>query len=194
MAESVPQWIYGMSTTAWIDQLLAGLREGRWQLKRLRLDGRIEAVNQPFDDLAGLATRDGRAVAVASNDRTGAGLLELICARRSQPVDHPNGPSRAAPRRSAWQSRSGSPLQRSAHPCLVLPQRWQQRCRFAADRSHSGQTAWPPRSQPGHRVLDSRGWGGGCELRRLHRFGRAYRERLNGGQVDVTDCSPQPGL
>ena len=76
---AMPQWIYGMSTTAWDgEHLLAAVcSEGRWQLKRLRLDGRIEAVNQPFDDLAGLAALEGRAVAVASNSRTGAGLLEL---------------------------------------------------------------------------------------------------------------------
>ena len=76
---AMPQWIYGMSTTAWDgEQIVAAIcDQGQWQLKCLTNDGSVHAVEQPFNDLAGLRAADGRAVAIASNASTGMGLLEL---------------------------------------------------------------------------------------------------------------------
>jgi hypothetical protein len=76
---AMPQWIYGMSTTAWDGErlLAATCADGTWTLQRLGLDGTVLKLEQPFDDLAGLRACNGRAVAVASNSSCGAGLLEL---------------------------------------------------------------------------------------------------------------------
>ena len=73
---AMPQWVFGMSTTAWDgEQLLAAVcADGRWQLKRLSADGAVSLVDQPFDDLAELDADAGRAVAIASNSTTGQGL------------------------------------------------------------------------------------------------------------------------
>ena len=78
----MPQWIYGMSTTAWDGQqlLAATCADGCWSLNRLSLDGTVSRIDQPFDDLAGLRALKGRAVAVASNSTSMAGLLELSLA------------------------------------------------------------------------------------------------------------------
>ena len=75
----MPQWVFGMSTTAWDgDKLLAAVcDQGEWQLQRLGLDGSAESVEQPFNDLADLNASNGRAVAITSNSTTGQGLLEL---------------------------------------------------------------------------------------------------------------------
>ena len=79
---AMPQWIYGMSTTAWDGQqlLAATCADGCWSLNRLSLEGTISRIDQPFDDLAGLRALKGRAVAVASNSTSMAGLLELSLA------------------------------------------------------------------------------------------------------------------
>ena len=76
---AMPQWIYGMSTSAWDGKrvLAAVCANGRWQLKRLGLDGSITTVEQPFDDLAYVRAMNGCAIAVASNSTSSAGLLEL---------------------------------------------------------------------------------------------------------------------
>ena len=65
---AMPQWIYGMSTTSWTgEELLASVCvDGRWQLNKLSLEGGIEAIDQPFDDLSGLRALNGCAVAIAS--------------------------------------------------------------------------------------------------------------------------------
>ena len=199
-AESaMPQWIYGMSTTAWDgEQLLAAVcSEGRWQLKRLQLDGRIEAVNQPFDDLAGLAARDGRAVAVASNDRTGAGLLELdLRPQVAAPWIHtPAVPAVLPPEAISvaepiWFAGHNDQL---THAWYYPPSDGSSGAAPLLVKSHSGPTAMARRGLSlAIQYWTSRGWGvvdvnyGGSTG-----FGRAYRERLNGGwgMVDVTDCA-----
>jgi len=197
---AMPQWIYGMSTTAWDgDGLLAAVcSQGSWTLKRLQADGTVTTIDQPFTDLAYLRACQGRAVAVASNSTCVAGLLELDLRpatplwQHTPAVESPLGAdaiSVAEPlwfnghdgeRTHAWyyppvnggNSNGGAPL-------LV--------------KSHSGPTAMARRGlQLGIQYWTSRGWGvvdvnyGGSTG-----FGREYRERLNGGWgvVDVADCA-----
>ena len=196
---AMPQWVYGMSTTAWDGEALlaAVCAEGAWSLKRLWLDGRIDAVEQPFDDLAGLQAQAGRAVAVASNGSTGAGLLELTlhsqaeCSWRHVPavatvleepeISQGEGlwfDGHDGQRTHAWYYPPHGATEGPA-PLLV--------------KSHSGPTAMARRGLSlAIQYWTSRGWGvvdvnyGGSTG-----FGRAYRERLNRGWgvVDVEDCA-----
>ena len=195
---AMPQWIYGMSTTAWDGErlLAATCSDGTWTLQRLGLDGTVLKLEQPFDDLAGLRACNGRAVAIASNSRCGAGLLELDL--------RPNTP--------AWIHTPAVPLPLPDREISVAQPLWfeghqQQRTHAwyyppigAGDgpapllvKSHSGPTAMARRGLSlAIQYWTSRGWGvvdvnyGGSTG-----FGRAYRERLNHGWgvVDVADCA-----
>ena len=193
---AMPQWVFGMSTSAWDgEQLLAAIcAEGRWELKQLRDDGTISSVDQPFDDLADLHADAGRAVVIASSSSVGQGLLELELATgewQHTPAGEAALPieaiSSAEPlwfqgaeglRTHAWYY---PPLggASSETPLLV--------------KSHSGPTAMASRGLSlGIQFWTTRGWGvvdvnyGGSTG-----FGRAYRERLNSGWgvVDVKDCA-----
>ena len=193
---AMPQWVFGMSTSAWDgEQLLAAVcSEGRWELKQLGGDGTIRSVDQPFDDLADLHADAGRAVAIASNDHIGQGLLELDLASgdwQHTPASEAALPieaiSSAEPiwfqgadglRTHAWYY---PPLGGASSDAPLLV------------KSHSGPTAMARRGLSlGIQFWTTRGWGvvdvnyGGSTG-----FGRAYRERLHGGWgvVDVKDCA-----
>jgi len=192
----MPQWVYGMRTSAWDgEQVLSAICEqGYWQLRRLDNDGQISNVDQPFDDLAGLHAQAGRAVAIASNATKGPGLLELDLNSGNwkhtpacEPVVSANAISVAEP---VWfEGSNGMASQawyyppingsNSSAPLLV--------------KSHSGPTSMASCGlNLGIQFWTSRGWGvvdvnyGGSTG-----FGRAYRERLLGswGEQDVTDCA-----
>ena len=193
---AMPQWVFGMSTTAWDgEQLIAAVcAEGRWQLKRLSADGSIRMVDQPFDDLAELHADAGRAVAIASNSTTGQGLLELHIASgrwshtpASAPVLEPESISIAEP---LWFAGAAG---RRTHAWYYPPRGGASANTPLLVKSHSGPTAMARRGLSlGIQFWTSRGWGvvdvnyGGSTG-----FGRAYRERLNGewGVVDVQDCA-----
>ncbi|MCX5940185.1 MAG: prolyl oligopeptidase family serine peptidase [Cyanobium sp. LacPavin_0818_WC50_MAG_67_9] len=200
---AMPQWVYGMRTTAWDGQQLiaAACWDGVWQLGRVDLAAdRVgtpaawQPLELPFDDLAALSAEAGRLVAVASSPTSPEGLLELDLARgtwqhtpmASCPLE-PEAISRPEPlwfgghggqRTHAW----FYPPAGGAHgeaPLLV--------------KSHSGPTSMARRGLSlAIQFWTSRGWGvvdvnyGGSTG-----FGRAYRERLNGqwGVVDVADCA-----
>ena len=199
---AMPQWVYGMRTTAWDGTavLAAVCAEGIWQLLRLGLDGRVDPVEQPFDDLAGLSALEGRAVAIASNSTSPAGLLELNLHDHAPnhwihtpavelPMEQ-EAISVAEPlwfdgfgglRTHAWYyPPSGSAPDPDQPPPLLV-------------KSHSGPTAMASRGlNLAIQYWTSRGWGvvdvnyGGSTG-----FGRAYRERLQQGwgAVDVEDCA-----
>ena len=195
---AMPQWIYGMSTTAWDGErlLAATCSDGTWTLQRLGLDGTVLKLEQPFDDLAGLRACNGRAVAIASNSSYGAGLLELDL----------------RPLTTTWSHTPAVPALLPDEAISVAQPLWfeghqQQRTHAwyyppigAGDgpapllvKSHSGPTAMARRGLSlAIQYWTSRGWGvvdvnyGGSTG-----FGRAYRERLNQGWgvVDVADCA-----
>ncbi len=201
---AMPQWVYGMRTSAWDGQqlLAAACRDGQWQLGRVLLEppdpaeptSAWQPLDVPFDDLAGLSAENGRLVAVASNPTTPQGLLSLDLA--SGQVQHtPVAPCPLAPEAISvpeplWFAGHGGqrthawfyPPVGGAHPEAPL-----------LVKSHSGPTSMARRGLSlGIQFWTSRGWGvvdvnyGGSTG-----FGRAYRERLDGqwGVVDVADCA-----
>jgi dipeptidyl aminopeptidase/acylaminoacyl peptidase len=195
---AMPQWIYGMSTTAWDGErlLAATCADGTWTLQRLGLDGTVLKLAQPFDDLAGLRACNGKAVAVASNSSCGAGLLELDLQSPTTTWSHTPAVATPLPDReisvgqALWfkghqQQRTHAwyypPIGAGDGPAPLLV------------KSHSGPTAMARRGLSlAIQYWTSRGWGvvdvnyGGSTG-----FGRAYRERLNQGWgvVDVADCA-----
>jgi len=196
---AMPQWIYGMSTTAWDGQqlLAATCADGCWSLNRLSLEGTISRIDQPFDDLAGLRALKGRAVAVASNSTSMAGLLELSLASdgtsawvHTPALECPIAQAEISIAEPIWfDGHDGQqthawyypPRSNTTTPAPLLV------------KSHSGPTAMARRGLSlAIQYWTSRGWGvvdvnyGGSTG-----FGRGYRERLNGGWgvVDVADCA-----
>ena len=195
---AMPQWIYGMSTTAWDGErlLAATCSDGTWTLQRLGLDGTVLKLEQPFDDLAGLRACNGRAVAIASNSSCGAGLLELDL----RPLTTTWGHTPAVPALLPDEAFSvAQPLWFEGHQ-QQRTHAWYYPPIGAGDgpapllvKSHSGPTAMARRGLSlAIQYWTSRGWGvvdvnyGGSTG-----FGRAYRERLNHGWgvVDVADCA-----
>lgn len=201
---AMPQWVYGMRTSAWDgEQLLAAAcRDGQWELGRVLLEppdparptSAWQPLALPFDDLAGLSAENGRLVAVASNPTTPQGLLSLDLAS-GQVLHTPVAPCPLAPEAISvpeplWFAGHGGqrthawfyPPVGGAHPEAPL-----------LVKSHSGPTSMARRGLSlGIQFWTSRGWGvvdvnyGGSTG-----FGRAYRERLDGqwGVVDVADCA-----
>jgi dienelactone hydrolase len=200
---AMPQWVYGMRTSAWDGRQLvaAACREGAWQLGRVNLDPAVlgsaaawQPLDVPFDDLAGLSAADGRLVAVASSPTTPQGLLEVELAGggwRHSPVAPCPLAAEAISRPEAWwfAGHGGARTHAwyyppiggaTAHSPLLV-------------KGHSGPTGMARRGLSlAVQFWTSRGWGvvdvnyGGSTG-----FGRAYRERLDGqwGVADVADCA-----
>ena len=196
METAMPQWIYGMSTSAWDgNAVLAAVCElGRWQLKRLSADGTTATVEQPFDDLAGLRAGGGRAVAIASHGGAGMGLLELDLANGTwshTPASPAVLPAAQISRAEAlWFEGAGG---QRTHAWYYPPMTGQSSPAPLLVKGHSGPTAMARTGlNLGIQFWTSRGWGvvdvnyGGSTG-----FGRAYRNRLQGGwgEVDVADCA-----
>lgn len=192
---AMPQWVYGMRTTAWDGQHLiaAACRDGAWELGRIEA-GQWRPLGIPYDDLAELSAADGRLVAVASNPTSPQGLLELNlrsgrwCHRPAAPCPLP--PEAISVGEPLWFAGHGGqrthawfyPPQGGAHPQAPL-----------LVRGHSGPTGMARRGLSlAIQYWTCRGWGvvdvnyGGSTG-----FGRAYRERLDGqwGVGDVADCA-----
>ena len=193
---AMPQWVFGMSTTAWDgEELLAAIcSDGCWELKRLMADGSTNSVKQPFDDLNDLHADAGRAVAIASNDHTGQGLLELELASGEwmhTPASDATLPIGAISRgESFWFDGAEG---RRTHAWYYPPLDGAHREAPLLVKSHSGPSSMARRGLSlGIQFWTTRGWGvvdvnyGGSTG-----FGRAYRERLIGswGVVDVEDCA-----
>jgi acetyl esterase/lipase len=199
----LPQWVYGMRTTAWDGgQLLAlGCQDGVWELGEVVLGaqgamGSWRRIPVPFTDLSGLSAAAGQLVAVASGPCTAAGLLQLdlVSGRWQHTPAHP-GPLPLAPEQistpeALWFAGHGG---ERTHAWFYPPRGGAHAAAPLLVKSHSGPTGM---ARTGLNLAiqfwTSRGWGvvdvnyGGSTG-----FGRAYRERLNGqwGVVDVADCA-----
>ena len=193
---AMPQWVFGMSTSAWDgEQLLAAIcAEGRWELKQLRDDGTISSVDQPFDDLADLHADAGRAVVIASSSSVGQGLLELELATgewQHTPAGEAALPIEAISSAEPFWFQGAEGLR--THAWYYPPLGGASSETPLLVKSHSGPTAMARRGLSlGIQFWTTRGWGvvdvnyGGSTG-----FGRVYRERLNSGWgvVDVKDCA-----
>ena len=195
---AMPQWIYGMSTTAWDGTALvaAVCSRGSWTLRRLQADGDVALIDQPFDDLAYVQACNGRAVAVASHSTCVAGLLEIDLRPESPMWEHTPAVLNPMPAEAIsvatpmWFDGHGG---ERTHAWYYPPMNGSSGTAPLLVKSHSGPTAMARRGlQLGIQYWTSRGWGvvdvnyGGSTG-----FGREYRERLNGGWgvVDVADCA-----
>ena len=200
---AMPQWVYGMRTTAWDGERLVAVacRQGRWQLGEVSLDpqrvGTAAAwrpLAQPFDDLACLSAAEGTLACVASSPVSVSGLLQLELASgqwRHTPVSDLPLPAAAIsqPEPLWFAGHGGAPTHAWYYPPIGGAN---------ADspllvKGHSGPTGMARRGlQLAIQFWTSRGWGvvdvnyGGSTG-----FGRAYRERLQGlwGVADVADCA-----
>ena len=192
---AMPQWVYGMRTTAWDGEHLiaAACRDGAWELGRIEA-GEWRPLGIPYDDLAELSAADGRLVAVASNPTSPQGLLELNLRngqwRHTPAAPCPLPPEAIAVGEPLWFAGHGGqrthawfyPPLGGAHPQAPL-----------LVKGHSGPTGMARRGLSlAIQYWTCRGWGvvdvnyGGSTG-----FGRAYRERLDGqwGVGDVADCA-----
>ena len=193
---AMPQWVFGMSTTAWDgDKLLAAVcDQGEWQLQRLGLDGSAERVEQPFNDLADLNASNGRAVAITSNSTTGQGLLELDLGLGTWK----HTPAAAAAMevneisvgQSLWFDGSGG---QRTHAWYYPPSGGADASSPLLVKSHSGPSSMARRGLSlAIQFWTSRGWGvGDVNYGGSTGFVRTYRNRLQGGWgvVDVNDCA-----
>ena len=200
---AMPQWVYGMATTAWDGKQLwaAACRQGRWQLGRVSLDPTVlgtaaawQPLEQPFDDLAGLSAEAGRLVAIASDPIRPQGLLEIDLASGDW-THTPVAPSPIAAEAIScpeplWFPGHGD---QPTHAWYYPPVGGPNPTAPLLVKGHSGPTGMARRGlNPAIQYWTSRGWGvvdvnyGGSTG-----FGRAYRERLDGqwGVVDVADCA-----
>ncbi|CAK6701189.1 S9 family peptidase [Synechococcus sp. CBW1107] len=206
----MPQWVYGMLTTAWDGRQLvaAACVQGRWQLGRVLLntrdpDGgtepalaRWEPIPCPFDDLEGLWAENGQLVAVAADASTEAGLLSLDLARgrwRHQAAADLAGVPAAVRRPLAHSipADGGQPAEalwfegyggRPTHAWYHPPQGGGNAGAPLLVKGHSGPTGMAGTGlNPAIQYWTSRGWGVvDVNYGGSTGFGRAYRERLDG--------------
>ncbi|MEB3172705.1 MAG: prolyl oligopeptidase family serine peptidase [Cyanobacteriota bacterium] len=206
---AMPQWVYGMRTSAWSGERLLALccREGAWELGEVPLGSTQDASNAkaevrwqprelPFNDLAWLDADANRVVAVASSPRCGPGLLNLeLTSGRWQhtpasPEPCPLHAAQISLPEPLWFAGYGGAR---THAWYYPPQGGDNPEAPLLVKSHSGPTSMARTGLSlGIQFWTSRGWGvvdvnyGGSTG-----FGRAFRERLDGqwGVVDVGDCA-----
>ncbi len=204
---AMPQWVYGMRTTAWDGRqlLAASCRDGLWELGEVRLEPgsatppgapteRWRPLSVPFDDLASISAADGRLACVASSPDTAQGLLQLdLNSGRwcHDPVAVLPLPVETISRPEAlWFAGHGGSR---THAWFYPPSGGASPSSPLLVKGHSGPTGMARRGlNLATQFWTSRGWGvvdvnyGGSTG-----FGRAYRERLDGqwGVVDVDDCA-----
>ncbi|MBM5799408.1 MAG: S9 family peptidase [Cyanobacteria bacterium K_DeepCast_35m_m2_023] len=201
---AMPQWMYGMRTSAWDGQHLLALccRQGAWELGEVPLqqDKPWRPIELPFNDLGGLdAASDGSgsiAVVVAGSPVCGTGLLQIDLSQGqwqhtpASPEPCPLAPGQISQPEVLWFAGHGG---QPTHAWYYPPAGGANPQAPLLVKSHSGPTAMARTglSLP-IQYWTCRGWGvvdvnyGGSTG-----FGRAYRERLNGqwGIVDVADCA-----
>jgi dipeptidyl aminopeptidase/acylaminoacyl peptidase len=198
-----PQWVFGLSTYAFVDEgdllCVVGSR-GRYRLARLEIGASAPVpLDLPFDAYDGVQVEAGRACLIAAGpDRAPrVGSLDLatgeFTAHRESLDLELNRALVSVPESIEYATADGE----SAHAFLYRPANPE--CRGATDerppllvKSHGGPTSaamaaldlsiqfWTSR---GFAVVD-------VNYRGSSGFGRAYRDRLRGewGVLDVSDC------
>ncbi len=191
----MPQWIYGMRTSASTGKelLTCICKQSSWTMCLLKSDGEIQEIDQPFNNLSCLDAREEKVIAIASNSTTPCGLLELNLHTggwKHFPITKPILPQEqiSLPENFWFKGAGGKPTQGWYYPPTY---RNQEKSPLLV-KVHSGPTSM---ASTGLNLITqfwtSRGWGvidvnyGGSSG-----FGRAYRERLKNkwGEVDVIDC------
>jgi len=195
---AMPQWVYGMRTVAWDGRQLLALacRQGRWQLGRVAAGSSEpwQPFDLPFDDLENAVAADGRLVAIAASPRQPAGLLELDtttgCWRHTPAAPAPLAAAQIVEPEAFWFAGHGG---LPTHAWLYPARGGDGPTTPLLIRAHSGPTGMARTGlNAGVQFWTSRGWSvvdvnyGGSTG-----FGRAYRERLDGGWgvVDLADCA-----
>jgi dienelactone hydrolase len=204
---ATPQWVLGLSTTAWDgSQLLAtACFEGSWQLGRIRWPSAPALApspqpaswipfDLPFSEFGGLCSENGALACLASGATSPSGLLELELAggqwRHSPAAASPLAAEAISKPKPLWfAGYGGAPTHAWYYPPIggATPES------PLLVKGHSGPTAM---ARCGLNLAiqfwTSRGWGvldvnyGGSTG-----FGRAYRQRLDRhwGLVDSADCA-----
>ncbi len=192
----LPQWVYGMQTASWADQdlIACACDKGHWSISQLSPGGEVKKLNQPFDDLSGVAAEGRKVVAIASNGTTGSGLLELDLDSgdwEHTPAAKINLPENeiSVPEAFWFKGYEGNTTQAWYYP----PNQSDMAIPPLLVKSHSGPTGMATTGlNLSIQFWTSRGWGvvdvnyGGSTG-----FGRKYRKRLTNrwGDVDVKDCA-----
>jgi dipeptidyl aminopeptidase/acylaminoacyl peptidase len=198
-----PAWVFGLRWYGFLTPttILACLSEdGRWRLGTIDVaSGRLERLRLPYTEVSGLMVEDGRAILRAGRPDAPTAIVllepssgETVELRSAGAL--PASPAwLAVPESISYQSEAGS----VAHAFYYPPTNPEFRAPAAElppliVKSHGGPTGsasselrlstqfWTSR---GFAVCDVN-YGGSTG------YGRAYRERLNGGwgEVDVADC------
>jgi dipeptidyl aminopeptidase/acylaminoacyl peptidase len=195
---AMPQWVYGMRTIAWDGRQLLALacRQGRWQLGRVEPDGSEpwQPFDLPFDDLEAAVASEGRLLAIAASPRQASGLLELDTTsgrwRHTPAAAAPLAAEQTVEPEALWFAGHGG---LPTHAWLYPARGGDGPATPLLIRAHSGPTGMARTGlNAALQFWTSRGWSvvdvnyGGSTG-----FGRAYRERLDGGWgvVDVADCA-----
>ncbi len=192
---AMPQWVYGMKTTAISNEniLISLCSEGKWSIQKTNQNGESSIIEQPFNEINGLHAEGERAVAIASNSQTYSGLLEIDLEKR---IWHHTPANKACIK--SQQISCAEPIwfegfnKKKTHAWYYPPIGGNKKETPLLVKSHSGPTSMASSGLDLNiQFWTSRGWGvvdvnyGGSTG-----FGREYRERLdkNWGVVDVFDC------
>ncbi len=191
-----PQWISGISTISPIKDGIAALscEEGNWYLKLINVDGVVQDISLPFEQLTSLDTSNNKAVVVASNSFKEPGLLEIDLDKRIWHHSPPRDLLFKKEEISAAESfyfdgYLGQKTQAWYYPPIA------KRCNKSPllVKAHSGPTAMSDRGLNLEiQFWTSRGWGVlDVNYSGSTGYGRTYRDRLkhNWGKADVFDCS-----
>jgi len=200
----VPQWVFGMSTWAALDDgriACAFCEAGRWRMGLLEPEsGVLDVLDLPFTAITGLRAAAGAVVFAGASPDLESSVVRLdVASGQCESLR----PSEDAPLDRAWASVPEAIAYpttdgETAHAFFYPPTSPEFELEAGERppllvRSHGGPTAatsaiLDPRIQywttRGFAVLD-------VNYRGSSGYGRAYRERLRGawGQVDVDDCA-----
>ncbi len=174
---AMPQWVFGMATTAWDGERLLAMacRNGRWQLGQVALPsptdsgGHWTPIDQPFCDLAGLSAEAGRIACVASGPSQPSGLLELELAQ------------------GHWSHTPAAPCPLAAEAISQPEELW-----FAGHGDQPTQAWYYPPQGGGHpqAPLLVKGHSGPTGMARTGlSLSRQYGTSRGWGVVDVADCA-----